>query len=263
MKNQNFNKDWNVARGRHGGLWFGLLLIASGALFVLFHLNAIGQAWRPVILSWQMLLIVVGVVNLCKRNYFNGTFVVLVGAFFLLPKLAVAFPADFAWLPADFIRNLWGVLLILAGVLIVLNVCFGKKGQHSWQTKRWQTNTPEHEEGFVSRKVLFGGSDEIFLEPTFRGGDLQCVFGGIELDLRKTALPEGETILEIACVFGGIQIAVPDDWYIEFRVSNVLGGTSDSRCKDAEFDKTRKLIISGSCVCGGCEIWNGESGRYK
>ena len=94
------------------------------------------------------------------------------------------------------------------------------------------------------------------LDPVFKGGELNAVFGGLTLDLRRTNLAEGETHLEVNAVFGGITIFVPSEWLIETHLDTVFGGFQDNRMPKEPLDPTRKLIIVGSCVFGGGEIRN-------
>ena len=94
------------------------------------------------------------------------------------------------------------------------------------------------------------------LDPEFKGGDMNAVFGGISLDLRRTNLPVGETRLEVNAVFGGITIFVPSDWYVETHLDSVFGGFKDNRVPKEPLDTTKKLIIVGSCVFGGGELRN-------
>jgi predicted membrane protein len=72
--------------------------------------------------------------------------------------------------------------------------------------------------------------------------------------LRSAELPEGDSIVRIKCVFGGVVLLVPETWYVDIRTSSIFGGAADSRLKNGATDKTRKLIIAGECVFGGCEI---------
>lgn len=262
------NKDLKIAYKRKG-LWFGGLLILGGVLFLLSNVNASWQMWRPVIFSWQMLIILIGILHLFGRHYFMGAFVTLVGVFFLMPVLATAFAPNFAWVSADFAQRYWALLIVAAGVLIVLNVMFGKHHHHFHRWRRYNhykyrdgwnkengSTEPLHSgsEGTIERDLVFSGGDEIFLESEFRGGHISCVFGGFKLNLRKTSLPEGETVLNVDCVFGGIELYVPENWNVEFRTSNVFGGSTDSRLKNVEKDFTRKLIIISESVFGGVEV---------
>jgi hypothetical protein len=62
----------------------------------------------------------------------------------------------------------------------------------------------------------------------FRGGRLECWYGGGVLDLRDAVLaPEGAT-LQVRAVFGGGQILVPADWKVVSTVRGA-GGLQDLR----------------------------------
>jgi len=165
------------------------------------------------------------------------------------------------------------LLLIAAGILIISGKIFGTKwGCDDWSRhnhrhhhhyrhhhryqgpndqKTWTTNS----EGF-SKNSVFGSGEHIVLDPEFKGGELNAVFGGISLDLRRTNLPVGDTVLDVNAVFGGITIYVPDDWYVETHLDAVFGGFQDNRLPKEPLDVTKKLIITGSCVFGGGELRN-------
>jgi len=76
----------------------------------------------------------------------------------------------------------------------------------------------------------------------------------MELDLRRTSLPEGETFLYVRAVFGGVEIKAPDNWHIETRSESFLGGVSDERSKHQQIDFSRKLIVAANAVFGGVSI---------
>lgn len=253
------------------GLGFGVILMLIGVVFLGFNFGFIPGELRHVIISWPMLLIVIGISNYFKRHIFSGTILVLIGSFFLIPRFIEAFPAYFPGINGNFTHVYWPLLLIAAGILIITGKMFGSKWgfdewnhehrhhrqrhfrnhQNRFEQKTWSTNS----DGF-SKNSVFGSGDHIVLDPEFKGGDLNAVFGGITLDLRRTNLPEGETVLEVNAVFGGITIYVPADWHVETHLDAVFGGFQDNRMPKEPIDKTRKLIISGSCVFGGGELRN-------
>ena len=74
--------------------------------------------------------------------------------------------------------------------------------------------------------------------------------------MRRTNLPVGETRLDVNAVFGGITIFIPSDWFVETHLDAVFGGFQDNRLPKDVLDKSRKLVITGSCVFGGGEIRN-------
>ncbi len=110
--------------------------------------------------------------------------------------------------------------------------------------------------GVIDITTVFGGSEQVYLDPEFRGGKISTVFGGVKLDLRRTGLPEGITYLTVESVFGGVEIDTPEDWIIEIRSESVFGGFDDKRLPplDGNYIEGRKLIIKASCVFGGGDI---------
>lgn len=249
------------------GLGFGLLLMLAGVVFLGFNFGLIPHELRHVIISWPMLLIFIGVVNYFKRHIFSGTILVLIGSFFIIPRFIEAYPASFPGIHGDFTHIYWPLLLIAAGILLITGRIFGPKwGFNEWNhhhdpkyrhhhhhkySSEWQGRN----EGF-SKNSVFGSGEHIVLDPEFKGGEMNAVFGGITLDLRKTNLPVGETRLDINAVFGGVTIFIPNDWFVETHMDAVFGGFQDNRLPVEPTDKTRKLIITGSCVFGGGELRN-------
>ena len=58
-------------------------------------------------------------------------------------------------------------------------------------------NSGDEPEGWIIKNVVFGGTESVFLDPVFRGGDIDVVFGGIVIDLRNTTLPETTVYLDL------------------------------------------------------------------
>jgi len=248
------------------GLGFGLFLMLIGVLFLGFNFGLIPMSLKDVIISWQMLLIFIGVVNILRRHLISGVIWIFVGGFFIIPKIIPG-------MDGQFVHIYWPLLLIGAGIVILLQrIIYPHWGFESWgrdwqhhhhhyhnhhrhqspfDQKTWTTNP----NGF-SKNSVFGSGDHIVLDPEFKGGDLNAVFGGITLDLRRTTIPVGETQLEVNAVFGGITIFLPSDWYVESHLDAVFGGFQDNRLPKEPIDTTRKLIITGSCVFGGGELRN-------
>lgn len=250
------------------GLLFGILLMLAGGVILANNIGMLSWPLRHILISWQMLLIVIGIANYFKNKPFSGTILIMVGSFFLMPQIIESYPAFFPGITVDFADMYWPLLLIMAGVLIILSRIFSPKmdwpnwnaehhrhGRHREYHRKSSYGSGRENIGF-SKNSVFGSGDHIVLDPEFKGGEMNAVFGGITLDLRRTNLPEGETHLEINAVFGGITIFVPTDWYIDTHMDSVFGGFQDNRMPKEPTDKTRKLVISGSCVFGGGELRN-------
>jgi predicted membrane protein len=267
--------DTQIRKSRHG-IIVGIILILSGGVLVARNMGLLPQTFHGVLVSWQMLLILIGVISIVKHRtfHFNGLAMLCIGVFFIIPKLARVFPSTFSCIdPYRFTSVYWPVLLIVCGVILVLHIpvrkrcrshrqfesCYKRFNEkHNFsrgEEKPWEAEDCGREKKF-SRTCVFGTGRYIVVDAEFKGGAVQAIFGGIELDLRKTHLPEGETTLNIEAIFGGIELFVPDSWHIEIAIESVLGGTDDNRRISETVDSTRKLIIKGSAVFGGVEIKN-------
>ena len=238
---------------RSKGILIGTLLVIAGVLFLSFNFGWIDPAWRPVLFSWPLIFIVIGIAGSSRHNILVTLFWLILGLFFLIPRIAIAFPGSFSGIDPDFAHTYWPLLLILLGFCLIMRVFTGKKTWHG-SHRPINKDTIAGENGRIEKKVVFGGSESIFLDPVFRGGEISATFGGVVLDLRRTTLPEGETYLDIDATFGGVELYIPGDWVVETKFQTVLGGMEDKRFIMQPTDFTRKLILRGDLIFGGCEI---------
>lgn len=220
---------------------FGFIVMAAGALLLLFNFDILNDDYKHIFFSWQMLLIALGVINIFSwKDRFVGWVLIAVGTFFLAPDVL-----DFEF---NFIKLFWPALLIFIGIMIIYS---GRK-VHNWKMRQ---NDSKLESGYIDETNIFGGSKQVFIHQVFKGGRISNIFGGSEIDLSKVELQEGRSELEINCIFGGVGIIVPSDWKITTRVSNILGGFNDKRhVITAAKDSSRELVITGTMIFGGGEI---------
>jgi predicted membrane protein len=253
------------------GIIFGIALILLGGAFIARNTGLIPQTFHSIIVSWQMMLIIIGVISIVKRRacHFWGLAIICTGIFFIIPKLARIFPSAFGYIDADvFVSVYWPILMIVSGAILILHIPAHHHCKHfhnrfrdkhnafcGYQNSPSAENCSQDED--FSKTCIFGGGNYIIIDTEFRGGTLQAIFGGIELNLRKAYLPEGETTLTIEAIFGSVSLFVPENWCIdETAVESVLGGIDDKRRITETVDSTRKLIIKGSAVFGSIEIRN-------
>ncbi|MDR0422211.1 MAG: cell wall-active antibiotics response protein [Proteiniphilum sp.] len=240
-----------LSRGsKAGGVLFGLLLLMAGLLFLSFNLGWIDPALKPVLFSWPMIFVVIGIIGFPGRNRLLSLFWLILGGFFLLPRIEVAYPGTVRGVDGDFVHTCWPLLLILFGAGVILHALLTKKGGGR------RNPLPLHAtgDGRVCKQIIFGGSESIFLDPVFCGGEISIIFGGVELDLRRTQLPEGDTHLNINVIFGGVELHIPADWQIEVKAIRTICGGIDDRRPPSPVDKSRKLVIDGDILFGGCEL---------
>ena len=68
-------------------IYLGVFLIGIGGLWILERLNIIPEVWEDIFISWQMLLIGIGVFSLIGGNRTTGTVLILIGGFFLIDEV--------------------------------------------------------------------------------------------------------------------------------------------------------------------------------
>ncbi|MDR0815201.1 MAG: cell wall-active antibiotics response protein [Bacteroidales bacterium] len=253
-------------------LVFGLLIIAAGVLLFAFNTGYLPIEYKSVVFSMPSLVMLIGLVTLfSRRGWFWGVLLFVVGGAFLLPKLHIA------GLNQVMIGNGWSIGLIVGGILILCKTLFGKRHYHchadanfgdfhekmknhkEWHQhtrRRWeQKQQRKSEAGFIERNFVFGGASEKINFQDFKGGDINCVFGGVELDLSDAKLAEGVHTLEINTVFGGVSLFIPVEWNIEIQQSQVFGRFVDNRPKPGfEVNEHSRLILEVTSVFGGGEI---------
>ena len=244
--------------GTNNSVVFALILVAIGLLLLEFNMGLIPHIWKNFFFSWSMALLVFGIGQLLKPNFIWGAVLSLTGIFFLFSKASYIYP-DIE-LYEQFISTFWPLLIITAGVLILISAVLRPRYKgirfHRKTTcaDDKQPNQSENNDGKINYNLTFSGTEQVILDPVFKGGNIEITFGGMELDLRRTSLAEGDTFLYISVVFGGVEITAPDDWDIELRQNRLAGGIEDSRVKGVEKDRTRKLIIIAKCTFGGIDI---------
>lgn len=239
-----------VKRKRVKKIVFGILVLTAGVALLGFNTGYFPKDVKHIVFSWQSLLVAIGFINIFDRKSWPfGLVLMFVGGIYLTSLTNQ--------LPFDFHAIFWPVLLIGIGLMIVLKRTFGWKTKQECKGKRWkhETATSYLAEGRINESNVFGGSKRVIMEEHFRGGRIENIFGGSELDFRNSKLAEGEHILEITSVFGGITMIVPSEWNIAIEMENVMGGFVDKR-RAIQLENTGgpKLIIKGSSVFGGGEI---------
>lgn len=220
---------------------FGIIVAVVGVLLMASNFGYLPYHLRHIFFSWQMLLIAIGIINLVSHESKTlGVILISVGTFFLLPDIFV-----FSF---NFVKLFWPMLLIGVGLSLIF---LGRRSPH-WKHRRMESRL---EEGFLFETNIFGGSKRIIVEESFKGGEINNIFGGSELDFTQSKLAVGKNVLDVSCIFGGMAILVPADWNVRLEVTSIFGGFSDKRFKVIKPDDDSKvLIIKGSCVFGGGEI---------
>ncbi len=237
------------------------LFILAGVLLLGFNFGYISPVYKPIIISWQMLLIALGTVSLCKRHYTGGLILIAVGGIFIYPVVTRIFPEYFVGIDFNF-AQWWPLILIIIGLVVIFSKNVGRRKwrkylseDHSWNTfnQNNASNTNRMDEN-----VLFSGTEHIIFSQEFEGGEANVMFGEIKIDLRKAQLSPNDNFLKVACLFGSIQLYVPSDWNIKISKSVIFGGVEDQRRVSSEQVTDGKPVLNIKCDClfGSIEIKN-------
>ncbi|OGU56688.1 MAG: hypothetical protein A2X64_09370 [Ignavibacteria bacterium GWF2_33_9] len=217
---------------------FGALLILFGLGLLGLNLGIIPSCYWGIIISWQMLLIALGVIFLFGRNTkTSGIILIIVGGVFLLP--------EFTSYNIHFLKHIFPILIILLGLSLLL-----KKKKKNTIFRQANLNTSDQ----LDLTAIFSGGEIVYTDPIFKGGEVTAIFGGYHLDLSKSALASGITYLDITAIFGGVEIVVPANWKITSKATAIFGGVEDKRHHSAAFDSMNELVLIGTTVFGGVEI---------
>ncbi len=221
--------------------YLGVILIAIGGVLILERLNIIPWSVADVLISWQMLLVVVGVFSLMAGNRTGGVILIGIGGFFLLPDLFTVSP--------QLKKLYWPLLLVAVGGALL----YRQKGS----TRQIHEGTKGKSFNEFDDIVVFGGR-EIFVDAQdLKGGRCTSIFGGIEYDMRQAKLSSQGAVIDCICVFGGTGIKVPLDWNVKNEITTIFGAFSDKRgdtFRQGYLDPEKTIVIKGLTIFGGVEI---------
>ena len=249
---------------RHPRMWSGIILLIAGILLLAYKMGAPIPGW---ILTWPVLLIVIGLIVGIKSRFHNpGAFImIIIGGIFLIDQTQPQL---------DFHNYIIPAILISIGLVYIFKPRphFTNRSPRRWrrmyyenQSKADITSTDAvvskndiEEEGaeHIEINVAFGSVKKIILSKNFKGGEINCFMGGSEINLMKADIQKPIT-LEVNTVFGGAKLIIPSNWDVKNEVTAVFGGIEDKRIINSGIPDPQKIIVlKGTCVFGGIEIAN-------
>ncbi|NDW17994.1 hypothetical protein D0T53_03570 [Dysgonomonas sp. 216] len=262
------NKDLKKHRKHNNNNKTGmaLLLILIGGIFLAFNMGIIPPILKSIIISWQMLLIALGIGSFLKKQPTGGLVLILIGGIFLLPKIGRIFPDFLGGIHIN-ISILWPIILIAIGIALLIK---RSSNRHNYNDEYdtisdSKKNTREYEDiqgGYnsnnkVEENVIFGSSERIIFSDKFEGGDINVMFGEIKLDLRRSSLSyEPLPYLEANSLFGSIIIYVPANWKLHIKRESLFGSVQDKRIglTNSTDPNAPVFKIKGSSLFGSIEI---------
>ena len=252
-------KTYNhINNNRAGRVWKGLIILVIGLIFLVRNFGISIPHW---LLSWHMLLIVIGIATGIKRQFRGGGWLImiLIGGYFTMADIV-------DW---NFSSYYFPVAFILLGLFIIFKPSRKDRGQWGEKYADFDTSSAAETEDFGSAETkdadstsyidsvnVFSGSKQRIYSKVFKGGEIVSVFGGCELDLTQADF-EGIVVLDVVAIFGGLKLTIPPTWVVKSEVTPVFGGIDDRRGVLVESDDPQRIIkIKGVALFGGLTITN-------
>ncbi|MDL2239799.1 DUF5668 domain-containing protein [Bacteroidales bacterium OttesenSCG-928-L14] len=243
IKPEEFNKRMK-RRHKLDAVLFALICIAIGVIFLGRNIGFISPQIFHTLISWQMLLVVLGIYSISHRAYLWGLLVSGTGLFFMIPLIC---GVENGWISAY-----WPLVLVFVGVLMVVKILLPKKKNDCEFNNKTEYHT---EDGFVFSNNHFGSTQHVVMDEVFKGAEINNKFGATILDLRRTSLLPGNTYIDIDSRFGGIEIYVPNGCLILTEINTSMGGVSDERPNPIiNINEECKLILRGRLSASGVVI---------
>ena len=237
MESKNINKRF----------YFGVILIAVGFILILEKLNLIPESVSNLLISWQMLLIGIGIISLIGRNRTGGTILIMIGGFFMITELIIV--------PDEIRQIYWPLILVAIGIALLLR---HRDSLHHQPSSSPLFNAPnDNTHHNFDDFVIFGGREIFINSQAFEGGKATSIFGGMEYDLRKASMVPGGAMIDCVSVFGGCGFKIPMDWNVRNEVTTIFGGFTDKRgdtFNERYYDPSKTIVIKGISIFGGIEV---------
>jgi len=173
-------------------------------------------------------------------------FITLLGTTWLIKKYEL--------LPPDMNYLFMPITIIILGLFILLRpkkaIDMGHKHKMGGAWK--ESDTKDR----LEVDSMFCGSKKHILSKDFKGGEINIIFGGTELNLSQADISKEATI-DVSIMFGGLKIVVPNNWEVKTQMTTIAAGIEDKRGRGGlEVIPDKTLIIKGTVLFGGVDIQN-------
>ncbi|MFZ6759067.1 LiaI-LiaF-like domain-containing protein [Undibacterium sp. Ji50W] len=225
----------NNAQGR---ILVGAMLLIFGTLALLDNLDIFNT--RDIFHFWPTVFIIIGVLKISKSDSTAGY--IIGGGFIILGSMLTL---QYMGIIHFRMRDLWPIFLIFAGLMVIFKGKLGDKDRY--------LNGQVNQDSVCNIVAVMSGNKLQNSSQDFKGGEINAVMGGVELDLRQASI-QSEATLNVFAMWGGIVLKVPNDWTVISHGSPILGGFEDKTVPPMLTAK--KLYIKGYAVMGGVEVKN-------
>lgn len=210
-------------------LIWGLILIGIGVViglnsFDIVDVNLFFKGW------WTLFIIVPSLIGLMNDDEKTGSLIGLLIGLLLLLNAQNIIDFELIW------------KLIVPAILIIIGLSFIFKN-----TNKKIPSVKNDEEicsTFTNQKIKMD-------KETFKGTNIDAIFGGVTLDLRGSKIKD-EAVIKASAIFGGIKIIVDNDVNVIVKNTSIFGGVSNKHKKTNEYKTT--IYVDATAFFGGIEI---------
>lgn len=277
---KNFKKPNN-----DGNIAFGFIILGIGVILLLRKMGFFIPGW---VLTWPMILIVIGIFAVIKHEFksFFGFVMLFVGTFFLMRN---EFDLDFG-----LGQYLWPVGLITLGIYLIVSkrrenqIMDDIKSNWEKSFKIPKSNVNPYSSSVEDAKIvddagtsqatgatddsgftratgtsfadrlnidaIFSGVNRKVMSKNFQGGKITAAFGGADIEMTQVDFT-GVITIQLDIIFGGVKLIVPPHWDIRTEVTNIAAGLEDKRFfREGGVDPSKVVILKGTILFGGLEI---------
>lgn len=220
-------------------IMWGLILIIIGVILGgnaldIFNINLFFDGW------WTLFIIVPTFIGLVTEKDKTGNIIGLIIGLFLLLACRGLFDFKLIW------KLIFPLIFVIIGLSLIFKNNINK--EVSEKIKKLNENLSSND-GYTA---TFSGQNLNFDGEEFKGSNLNAIFGGIKLDLRKAIINE-DIVINASSIFGGIDIYIPDNCKVKIKSNSIFGGVSNNKKCNVD-DNSYTIYINASCMFGGVEI---------
>ena len=169
-------KEFSSPARRYGKFFIAFIFITAGVLLLARNLGWISYTLFGILVSWQMLLILLGIYLMLRRQILRGGILLAIGAYLISPYLG--------WMPAGIHVTLFPIVLIVIGLAFLFRP---KRARHERSHRgNFASSQYNSTDGVLHSENTFSGIRQVVLDEVFKGGTIQNSFGGTVIDLRRT-----------------------------------------------------------------------------
>lgn len=220
-------------------IMWGLILIIIGVILGgnaldIFNINLFFDGW------WTLFIIVPTFIGLVTEKDKTGNIIGLIIGLLLLLACRGLFDFKLIW------KLIFPLIFVIIGLSLIFKNNINK--EVSEKIKKLNENLSSND-GYTA---TFSGQNLNFDGEEFKGSNLNAIFGGIKLDLRKALINE-DIVINASSIFGGIDIYIPDNCKVKIKSNSIFGGVSNNKKCNVD-DNSYTIYINASCMFGGVEI---------